>query len=272
MPYIILGCALLMALMIIRFSLGRVSGGNGLEVGFATTAGNRELNCDESNWAYHQNQFLAAVADGIGQGPKGQTAAYAAVQTATRMFQITGAREYPAYFFRQTFRGANSTVLRYIPDGSCGASLLCALVRDGLLYYALAGNCRIAVYRAGDLIPLSEGHTVDVLARNAFQRKSLTRTDALEAVKIRRMYNYVGRYGFKDLELFDVPVVLKRGDIVVLMTSGVFDSCTTGYLEKVLGSRKNCESLAWEIISNLESTRDPQQGNATIVLLRVKEG
>jgi len=48
------------------------------------------------------------------------------------------------------------------------------MVSDGILSYALAGNCKVSVFRKGELIPLSEGQTLDVLAKSAFKQSALT--------------------------------------------------------------------------------------------------
>ena len=269
MPYFIVSCGLLIALLIIRAALGNTSGVTKLEFGFAKTPGNRQVNADEIDWAYFDDQYFFAVADGVGPGDKAKTAAKVAVHIVSRVFEQTGVGENPAYFFRNCFRGANTTILRYIPDSTAGASLLGAAIKDNLLYYALAGNCKISVFRDGELYDLSEGHTFDVLARRAFLRKEITRVDALEAVKESRLYNFVGKDGFRDLEMFDTPVTLQKGDIILLMTDGVYEFCPAGTLTDILGSRAACRVMAEKIIGALDKSNHPEQDNASVIVARV---
>jgi len=269
MSYIIVSCGLLTALFIVRMALGNVSGIVKLELGFSRTPGNRQLNADEMDYAQFGDETFLALADGIGPGEKGRTAARVAVHIISRVFELTGAGQNPAYFFMTGFRGANSTILRYIPDSTAGASLLCAIIRDGFLYYALAGNCRISVCRKGELYDLSEGHTFDVLARRAFQRREITRLDALEAVKESRIYNFVGKDGFRNLEMFDTPVKLQKNDIIILMTDGVYDFCPEGLLTEVLRSRKSCAAMARRITQELDRVNHPEQDNASVIVARV---
>jgi len=269
MPYLIVGAALLLSLLILRAALGNVSGIARLESGFSKTLGNRQINADEYDWAHYQNETLLTLADGKGPGTKGQTAARVAVHIMSRVFELTGTGQNPAFFFRNSYNGVNSTILRYVPDSTAGASLLCAVVKDGLLYYALAGNCKISVYRKGELYELSEGHTIDVLARRAFLRHKITRLDALEAVKESRLYNFVGKDGFRDLEMFEEPVKLKQGDIIVLMTDGVYDFCTSRQIEEILMTRGSCEKMARQITNLLDCANHPEQDNASVILARV---
>lgn len=270
MTYLIVsGCALA-ALFIVRFAVfGQVSPFPGLEIAHAQMIGRREISADAFEWSVRQGKTLLIVADGIGTGTRGRTAALAATDSISRTFELEGLLANPAYFFRQAFHNANEAVLRYVPDGTAGANVLCAVVGDGALYYALAGNCKAMVFRGNALIPLSEGQTLDVLARNAFSRREISREDAREVYREHRVYNYVGKDGFQELEMFDVPVTLKRGDCVVLMTDGVYDFCPQLDLENILRRRRGCNWKARVVMEYLNQLNNPQQDNATIVLAKV---
>ncbi len=269
MPYVIISGSVLVALLIVRISLGMPGAMQMLESSFATTPGKRQVNADVFDWASYGEQSLFVLANGIGRSNKGQIAAVEAVHSIVRLFEIAGISENPAYFFNRAFNGANAAILRRIVDSTAGASVLGATIKDGQLYYALVGNCRIGVYRGSDLIPLSEGHTIDMLAKKAFRTKQVSRIDALTALQERKVYNYVGHDGFKDLELFDVPVVLKKKDVIVMMTDGVFDFLSAGELERILTTRKSCDSMARSIIEQIENANHAEQDNATVVLIRV---
>ena len=249
--------------------VGRIDPLPGLEIAHSQIIGRREINADVFEWAVRQGKTLLAVADGIGTGTRGRTAALSATDSIVRTFELQGLVANPAYFFKQAFHNANEAVLRYVPDGTAGANVLCALVFGGALYYALAGNCKAAVFRRGRLIPLSEGQTLDVLARNAFKRQEIKREDARTVYNERQVYNYVGKDDFKELEMFDVPVALKRGDILALMTDGVYDFCPPLDLERILRSGRTCKQKAQTVMDLITQMNNPQQDNATIMLARV---
>lgn len=270
MSYVIISGCTLVALFILRFFVvGRVEPLPGMEVAHAQIIGRREINADVFEWAVRRGKTLLITADGIGTGTRGRTAALAATDSIARTFELQGLLANPAYFFKQAFHNANEAVLRYVPDGTAGANVLCALVDGGMLYYALAGNCQVSVFRRGKLIPLSEGQTLDVLARNAFKRQEIKREDAREVYHERRVYNYVGKDGFAELEMFDVPVTLKPGDVLVLMTDGVYDFCPPLDLEHILRTWRTCKQKAQAVMDLLSRLDNPGQDNATIVLARV---
>ena len=269
MPYCIMLACLLAALFIVRASIGRLEPQPGLEVAHAQAIGRREINADVFDWSVGKGSTMLVLADGIGAGTRGRTAALAATGSVARSFELRYLLENPAYFFRQAFHNANETVLRYIPDGNAGTNLLCALVTGNKLYYALAGNCKASVFRKGVLIPLSDGQTLDVLARKAFKRHEIRRADARMVYHDRRVYNYIGKDDFHELELFDVPVQLKLGDCLVLMTDGVYDFCPQQDLVNILRTGTDCNSKVQAVINRLRELNDPHQDNATIVLARV---
>ena len=270
MPYIIVsGCALI-ALLILRLAVvGRVRPQSRLEIAHAQIIGRREIQADVFEWSVRQGKTLLIVADGIGTGTRGRTAALAASDSIARTFELEGLLANPAHFFRHAFHTANEAVLRYVPDGTAGANALCAMVDDGILYYALAGNCKAAVFRGGALIPLSEGQTLDVLARNAFKRQEIKREEAQTVYLERRVYNYLGKDDFKELEMFDVPVILKSDDCIILMTDGVYDFCPSLDLENILRTRRGSQWKADAVMNLLKQQDNPQQDNATIVLVWV---
>jgi serine/threonine protein phosphatase PrpC len=269
LAYLIVSGCVLVALFILRAAIGRLEPNSKLTVAHSQTIGRREVQADAFEWAVHDGRILLVIADGIGSGAKGRTAALAATDSIVHSFEMVGLLSNPAYFFRQAFHNANEAVLRHVPDGTSGANVLCALIQDGMLYYALAGNCRAAVFRGDSLISLSEGQTLDVLARNAFRRHTIRREDARLVYKEHRVYNYVGKDDFRELEMFDIPVTLKTGDYIVLMTDGVYDFCPQQDLESLFCRRSDCEQKAKEIMSLLEQKKDAQQDNATIAIARI---
>jgi serine/threonine protein phosphatase PrpC len=262
--------AILILFVIIRIFFGFSPTPPKLELGVATTAGDREVQADQFDYASTEAGFMLALADGIGYGEKGRIAASVAVDTCRMQFEQLMYFDNPGFFFQKAFRTANHDILEVIDNGTAGSSLLCAVVSDGKLYYALAGNCRLAVYRKGDLTPLSEGHTIDILAKQSFKTGMISRKDALAAMKEQRIYNFVGQDGFKNIEYYDTPVQLQAGDVVVLMTDGVEEIFGAGRIEQLLHTRRSCEDIAFDITDSINKNQVRlEKDNATVMLLRV---
>ena len=236
-------------------------------VGRAMTIGTRQVQEDNYGICQGPDAFLAVLADGMGKSYGGKVSSRIAVETLKDMFTCYQSAENPAYFFQRSFRMANSAILDALDDGRGGASVGAVLIRDNQLYYAVAGNVKVAVYRKGGLVPLSTGHTIDMLAEGKFMEGTITRQQALELLENKRLYNYIGQDGFEEIEFFDTPVRLKEKDIVVLMSDGLYEGTDWKRIEELLAGRGKLQQKAYEIIEAVNTGIQKEKDNASIVLV-----
>lgn len=236
--------------------------------GSCMTIGSRDVQEDAAAWVESRAGIMAVLADGAGRTYGGRIAAKLAVDTCVEIFKDYNAFDNPQYYFRKAFHCANREILKAVGDESRGsASAGCVLLRDGYLYYALAGNVRICVFRDGTLVPVSTGHTVSVLAEKRFHEGKISRQEALRLLENHRLYNYLGKDDFKDIEFFDAPVRLREEDIVVLMSDGVYDLLRVREVERVLAGEGSCRQKALEIIEMVNEDASDDKDNASIVLI-----
>lgn len=141
-------------------------------------------------------------------------------------------------------------------------------MRDCKLYYAAAGNVKVAVYRNGELVPVSAGHTISVLARQKYEEGKLTRQEAVSLLNEHRLYNYVGQDGFRDIEFFDKPIRLYGGEYVVLMTDGLYETARWKDLEDCLEGEGSCQEKAYSMIELVNKSEAEGKDNGAVVLIR----
>ncbi len=244
---------------------------HGLDTGACMTIGGRDVQEDQYDTLTTEAGMMAVLADGAGREFGGRIAAKTAVDTCVEIFKDYNAFNNPQYYFRKAFHCANREIVKVLEDESRGrASAGCIMIRDGFLYYAVAGNVRICVYRDGSLVPLSVGHTVAVLAEQKFQEGKLSRQDALRMLEDQRLYNYLGKDDFKDIEIFDAPVKLKQDDIVVLMSDGIYDCLSTRVIEEVLYNNSACQQMAYELIELVNTNPAEEKDNASVILIGIR--
>ncbi len=250
-------------------STGKVAGRvmRRFHVGRAMTIGTRQVQEDNYGICQGPDAFMAVLADGMGKNYGGKVSSRIAVETMKDLFSCYQPSENPAYFFQRSFHAANTAILDELDDGRGGASVGAVLIRDSHLYYAVAGNVKIAVYRKGVLVPLSTGHTIDMLAEGRFMEGTITRQQALEMLENKRLYNYIGQDGFEEIEFFDTPVRLKERDIVVLMSDGLYEGVDWKTIEELLAGRRKCQQKAYEIIEAVNTGLQKEKDNASIVLV-----
>lgn len=257
-------------LLIVRATMG---GGDrryhGPDVGSSTTIGGREVQEDYVGTLATPAGLLAVLADGMGKTYGARIASRTAVETCLDLFRDYNAFDNPQYYFRKTFHAANRAILRELGDEGYGAaSVGAAMIQDNWLFYAAVGNVKLCVYRGGDLVPVSAGHTLDVLAEEHFQTGRLSREDALAMLENHRLYNYLGQDGFKDIEIFDRPIALQKGDIIVLMSDGLYELIPWKEIEDVLAGGEDCQSMAYALIEKVNQNTAEDRDNASIILIR----
>lgn len=237
-------------------------------IGQCMTIGDREVQEDNYGVLSNQTGTLLVLADGMGRKYGGKIAGRVAVETFVDLFKEYKAFEKPQYYFRKAFHAANRAILNKVEDGRGSASVAAALIANNTLYYALVGNIKIAVYHGGDLVPVSEGHTIDVLARQKYLQGSLTKESAIELLDRHRLYNFVGQDGFKDIEFFSQPLPLCAGDTVVLISDGVYETLRWREIEQELAQGKDAQRQALRIIERVNQSKLPNKDNASIVIYR----
>ena len=150
------------------------------------------------------------------------------------------------------------------------AAVSAVMIQGGFLFYGIVGNVKIAVFRNEELIPLGTGHTVDVLAQDKYLEGVLTREDALSMLQEKRIYNYLGRDGFKEIRFYDKPVRLQEGDVVAIFSNGMQESVTWKEMEDCLARKKSCKRMAFDLVE-LVNQKKGDKDNASVILIRVGE-
>ena len=135
------------------------------------TIGSREVQEDQIAAMETAAGIMAVLADGAGQAYGGRISKIA-VNTCIDIFKDYNAFNNPQYYFRKAYNCARyKEILKALGDERRGsASVGCVLICQSFLYYALVGNVKICVYREGNLVPVSSGHTVAVLAEQNSMR------------------------------------------------------------------------------------------------------
>lgn len=259
---------LLLILLILKNLLIKKINKSSIEIQKGSAIGKEEIQENYSDIVHSSHGILTVLADGIGKNEAGRISSIVAVKTFRRLFLEIGSVQKIEYFFKRAFNIASSEILKRVDNNQGGASVVSAIVIDNLLYYGLVGNTMIAVYRKGELFKLSEGHTVNVLAKKEFYKGKITKEQALGALKEEKLLHYVGQEGFNDIEMFEKPITLQQGDIIVLMNKGVYDCLTWIQLEQIIIRNRKFQHLSNEIIEAIKKNEKQNKYNSSIILMK----
>ncbi len=236
-------------------------------MGGSMTIGTREVQEDCYYIKQSEQGTFLALADGMGESYGGRIASRTAIAVCEDMFSIFNLLDNPRYFFRKIFNNSNKAILKALENcGNGYASLATALICNNKLFYSVVGNVKVFVFRNNELVEVSTGHTLDCISKTEFINGKITRSEARLLLDDHRLYNFLGKDGFSDLEIFDEPVSLKVNDVVLLMTDGVYELLTFKELESVLSKKNSSQEKAYQIIElvNKNITEDKDNGSVLI--------
>lgn len=263
-------CAFLVTAVLYRIFLSFGNSRKDVETGGCKTIGSREIQADYYTVVENGNRMLAVVADGTGKDAGGRIAAKTVIRVFEELFGTYSMPDHPSYFFRKAFQTANHEILKQMEEGKGMAAASAVMIQDGFLYYAIVGNVKVAVYRNQELVLLGTGHTVDVLAEDKYYQGVLTREDALAMLHEKRIYNYLGKDGFHEIDFYDQPVRLKKDDIVAVFSNGLYESVSWKQMEDCLSQKKSCKKTALELTEAVNRKKGDKD-NASIILIRIGE-
>ena len=102
--------------------------------------------------------------------------------------------------------------------------------------------------RASAQFPVSRGQTINILAENRYQDGTISQDLAVALLQQERIYNLLGQEVFQGMESTVHPIELQYGDIVVMMTDGVFHTLTWRRIEEILQAGGKPNEIACRII------------------------
>ena len=234
---------------------------------YSQTTGNKELQSDVISVYQNHAGVMAALADGIGKENTGKISAQVAVDTLLDAFEPYRVLNNPEYLFRTAFLEAHNRIQKTIGERRGGASMGAIFANGKQLYYALAGNLKIALLRNGELIPISKGQTFDVLARTAFREGDLSKQETIWSQETTRVWNYLGKDGFHEIEVCTPPINLKSGDMIILVSQGVYEELSWAEVEDILLRPMSLQEMADTITIEVEKKEAQDKENGSVLLL-----
>jgi len=234
---------------------------------YSQTTGNKEVQADCAEVSRSRAGLMAVLADGIGKENTGKVAAQIAVDTLLDAYEPYRRLNNPEYFFRSTFLEANNRIRQTIGERRGGACMGAVFTDGKELHYALVGNIRIALFRNGELIPLSKGHTLETLAHEAYQEGRLNKQDTIWSIGDTGTWNYLGKDNFKEIEIVSWPITLNPKDIIMMTSHGI-QELSWVELEELLVKGTSIDEIAENIIKATDEKNTPDKENGSVVLLR----
>jgi PPM family protein phosphatase len=239
----------------------------------ASRIGGRKYNQDRVGYAYTNEALLLVLADGMGGHLHGEVAAQIAVHTFMRAFGRLehGRVKEPEVFLRATMRAGHDAIFTYAREqnlgGSPGTTCVAALVQDGRIWYAHAGDSRFYLLRGETVAEMTHDHSV---VQQWADWGIISQIEMKTHPDRNKITNCLG--GVEDMFYVDVslPIAVQTGDTLLLCSDGFWSPLDDEEMAKLSSAPDLTEKL--NELSVLAITREAiRADNTTAVVVRLGE-
>lgn len=186
--------------------------------------GGRKYNQDRMGYVYSRESLMIIVADGMGGHMHGEIAAQITVESVGQKFQREARPRLadPVAFLNDALNGAHAAILQYTDEHGLletpRTTVVAAIVQEGHTWWAHAGDSRIYLIRAGQIVSQTRDHSrVQQLVL-----QGIVREEAVAAHPDRnKIYNCLGAHVPPQIDITP-RMRLKAGDTLLLCTDGVW--------------------------------------------------
>jgi len=235
--------------------------------------GGRKYNQDRVGYAYTDTAVLLVLADGMGGHSHGEIAAQITIQTFMQVFARVAQANIadPAEFLRETTKKCHEAIIDYAQlnqlEGSPGTTCVAALVQDGKVTWAHAGDSRFYLLRERKVAGVTHDHSV---VQQWADWGLITKADMKTHPDRNKITNCLG--GVEDMFYVEVSssISVQTGDVLLLCSDGFWSPLTEDEIAEglALGALPNSLGQLIEIALGRERER---ADNTTAVVIRLGE-
>jgi len=236
----------------------------------ASHQGGRKYNQDCVAHAYTDKALLLILADGMGGHSHGELAAQITIKTYMHAFseEAMPRLQDPEDFLSRIMRKAHENIIQFAKDqklpGSPGTTCVAALIQDGLVCWAHAGDSRVYLLRDHRVEAVTHDHSV---VQQWADLGFITEEQMKTHPDRHRITNCLGGEG----EMFFVETApsreLHQGDVLLLCSDGLWGPLTPEEISAAL-MVKSLENSLDQLMEVALYREGAHADNTTAVVLR----
>lgn len=236
--------------------------------------GGRKYNQDRVAYAYSDEALLLVLADGMGGHLHGEVAAQIAVHTFMQAFaQVAKPRlPDPESFLRDVTKLSHESIIRYAGEnqlgGNPGTTCVAALVQDGLVTWAHAGDSRFYLLRNSAVSAVTHDHS----AVQQWADWGIITPEEMKTHPDRnKITNCLG--GVDDMFYVEssTPVPVQSGDVLLLCSDGLWSPLHENEIASELAAAPLPDGLG-RLIALALRREQARADNTTAVVARLGGG
>lgn len=235
--------------------------------------GGRKYNQDRVAYAYTDEALLLVLADGMGGHSHGEIAAQIAIQTFMQAFakaaqpRISDAAE----FLWGAMKLSHEAIIHYSGmnrlEGNPGTTCVAALVQEGEVTWAHAGDSRFYLLRDGKVLGVTSDHSV-------VQQLADAGVLSQDEMKIHPDRNKITNCLGGVEEMFYIekssPVKVRSGDVLLLCSDGLWSPLANNEIAETMAAGSLLRSLG-KLVDIALLREQSRADNTTAVAVRLGE-
>lgn len=237
-------------------------------------------------WFSHMEESkdcLAVVADGMGGLKNGGIISEIIATQMKNAFFAPDRLSEPVQFLQHALWVVNENVNAYLDtcgNDNGGSTIVAAYISGQKLYYLSVGDSRIYLIHNHTITKLNLEHNFGNELDDLARRGMISFDEARQNRQRAALTSYVGMGDITKIDGNVEPILLEKGDVILLMSDGVFGTlddceilaCTD--FKKSRGSKKQkdsefCEQLVCRIKQQVEGHGKMKQDNYSVVAIRL---
>jgi serine/threonine protein phosphatase PrpC len=228
--------------------------------------GGREKNEDRMGYCYTRNAGLFALADGMGGHPEGEVASQLALQTLAAMFQRQAKPKLndPIRFLQDACIAGHHQLLRYATEKSLMDSprttVVACLMQGNAAYWAHCGDSRMYLVRGDKLVARTRDHSYSELQETMSHVVPIG-----ERFNRNVLFTCLGSPGKPVVDTAG-PLLLQRGDRVLLCSDGLWGTVTDAEITDVLARRPISDAVP-ELVERALRAGGSRCDNVTVLAI-----
>ncbi len=240
------------------------------KVAQATRQGDRKINQDRFISIEAEGSILLGLADGMGGHPKGEVAAQILIDTCKTFFYRTDKPIHsPREFLHRLLQKAHENVttfgLDHNPPIKPRTTAVVALIQEGMVRWAHAGDSRLYLFRNGKTLH----RTVDHSYVQHLEDHGLISPDSLGTHPQR---NYVTRCLGGNISSPEITVNravrLKDGDTIMLCSDGLWSRSEEKEMIGLTSSDMPLNQAIEKLVQDAAENAAPESDNVSAIALR----
>lgn len=237
----------------------------------ANHIGGRKYNQDRVGYAYTNDALLLVLADGMGGHLHGEIAAQIAIYTFMSAFSRMehSTSNEPEVFLRATMRAGHDAIIDYAREqklgGNPGTTCVAALVQNGKVWFAHAGDSRFYLLRDSTIPYVTKDHSV---VQQWFDWGIISAEEMKTHPDRNKITNCLG--GVEDMFYVEVSpsVEVQESDTLLLCSDGFWSPLTDDELSMLPGA-KSLNAMLDELVEVAVFREGSRADNTTAVVARI---